>query len=108
MEANYWKSIVKKLNYGYLALIREIALSDDDGFAAHVLGLDPATLKILSEADDRVLGILSEIGITIFKIQAEHIDHAISIAEIGQDHRARALITAEALTEPGTREVLRA
>lgn len=107
METDYWRSIFRRLNYGYLSLIREIALSDDVGFASNVLGIDPATLKILVEADDRVLAILAEIGVTMFRIETEHIKKAISLAEIGQDHLARALLTAEALIEPNNSEVWR-
>lgn len=91
MEDKKWKEKIWRLNYTHMALLREAALRAD-GFARNNMGIPEVLLKVLGEAQEKILHSLAQIGMPLFKLQAEQVARIIKLASRGDDQKAQAML----------------
>lgn len=86
--ADRWKRKLTRLNFTYLACLKEAGLQGDGG--AQVWGVPTQLLSTLEDADEEVLHALAQVGAPLFRIQADQMHVAITATDSGNALRARA------------------
>lgn len=102
-QSNY-KERIKRLNYTYLTMLKEIAQSSD-GLPSNVLGLDRHLLTQLATTETNVLERLAAVGVPLFRVsQPDHLSRSIRLVETGQEQRAQALMTMGVIAGSGGKD----
>jgi hypothetical protein len=101
VQSNNYRESIKKLNYTYLTMLKEIA-QNSDGLATNVLELDRPLLTQMATTEVPVLERLASEGMPLFRVrQLEHRSRSILLVEMRQEQQAKALITMRAIAGAG-------
>lgn len=94
-----WKRVVHRLNYTFLAALKE-AGGDSEGLSA-VLGVAGPVLQALEAADDQVLHAIAQVAVPLCRVPTEQIEAALNAAGNGDEVRAKGILLIMGVADGG-------
>jgi len=94
-----WKQKVKRLNFSYLVLVKELTLAEQES-ALKFLGIAPGVAQQVTGSDNEIIKRLAGVGLTLFRYDSKEFNQVLSLTRAGQENRAQAMLVVDGIVLP--------